>query len=283
MRKQGVNRAVDYQEYPVPAELRRHFACVWRLKDARPRAGVQTIYPDGRCELIALLATRSRLWDAVIGWHDQAETLFAAQRVTAVQFEANGPIDDIGIRVQPAASAILAPSLAPLRDRVVDLAGIDAGASRALKAAARDFVGGRSEALWKFLGGLAANHSIDEKIEASVTRIESSDGATRIDTLARAAGWSVRTLQTRFLARVGLTPKEFARLLRLQATLRALDGDSPLAELASDAGFSDQAHATREVKRVTGLSLSRLREALQRDRDASTAIEIAAAFVRGHS
>jgi AraC-like DNA-binding protein len=274
---------VDYQEYPVPAELRRHFACVWRLKDAQPRGGIQTIYPDGRCELIALLDTRSRLWDAVIGWHDQAETLFAAQRVTAVQFEARGPLDDVGVRVQPAASALLAPSLAPLRDRVVDLAGLDPGVSRELAAAARAFTAGHPEALWKLLGRLAANHAIDEKIEASVTRIVASDGATRVDTLARAAGWSLRTLQTRFLAQVGLTPKEFARLLRLQATLRALDGNSPLAELASDAGFSDQAHATREVKRVTGLPLSRLREALQRDRDASTAIEIAAAFVRGHS
>jgi AraC-like DNA-binding protein len=276
-------RGVDYQEYPVPAELRDHFACVWRLKDARPRAGIQTIYPDGRCELIALLATRSRLWDAVIGWHDQAETLFAAQRITAVQFEASGPIDDIGIRVQPAASAIVAPRLAPLRDRVVDLAGIDAGVSRELLVAARSFVAGNPEALWTLLRRLAATHALDEKIGASVARIEASGGATRIDTLARAAGWSVRTLQTRFLARVGLTPKEFARLLRLQATLRALDGDSPLADLASDAGFSDQAHATREVKRVTGLSPARLREALQQDRDASKAIEIAAAFVRGHS
>jgi AraC-like DNA-binding protein len=276
-------RGVDYQEYPVPAELRRHFACVWRLKDAKPREGVQTIYPDGRCELIALLATRSRLWDAVIGWHDQAETLFAAQRITAVQFEASGPIDDVGIRVQPAASAMLAPKLAPLRDRVVDLAGLDARVSRDLLAAARKFVAGDPEALWALLRRLAAGHALDEKIEASVTRIEASGGATRIDTLARAAGWSVRTLQTRFLAKVGLTPKEFARLLRLQATLRALDGDSPLADLASDAGFADQAHATREVKRVTGLSLSRLRDALQKDRDASKAIEIAAAFVRGHS
>lgn len=276
-------RDVDYQEHPVPEDLRRHFACVWRLVDTQPRNGIQTIYPDGRCELIALLATRSRLWDAVIGWHDQTETLFAAQRISAVQFEASGPIDDVGIRVQPAASAILAPKLAPLRDRVVDLAGLDAGVSRDLLKAARNFVAGKPEALWTLLRRLAAAHALDEKIEASVARIEASGGATRIDTLARAAGWSVRTLQTRFLARVGLTPKEFARLLRLQATLRALDGSSPLAELASDAGFSDQAHATREVKRVTGLSLSRLREALQKDRDASKAIEIAAAFVRGHS
>jgi AraC-like DNA-binding protein len=274
---------VDYQEHPVPPELRRHFACVWRLKDAHPRDGIQTIYPDGRCELIALLATRSQLWDVVAGWHEQAETLFAAQRITAVQFEARGPIDDLGVRLQPAASAILTAPLAPLRDRVVDLAGIDADLSQAFGRAARNFAAGEPEGLWALLRQLAAKLALDERIEASVARIEASEGAVRIDSLARAAGGSVRTLQTRFLAQVGLTPKEFARVLRLQATLRALDGSSTLAELASGAGFADQAHATREVKRVTGLSLARLREALQRDRDARSAIEIAAAFVRGHS
>lgn len=283
MRRLRKCHRVDYQEYPAPSALSRHVACVWRLTDPAPRPGIQTIYPDGRCELIALLGTRSRIWDAVMGWHEQAVTLYAAQRVTAVQFEATGAIDDIGIRLQPAASALITRKLQPLRDRVVDLASLDAPVSGSLLDAARAVAQGDFEPLWRLLGRLAAAFPIDPKIEESVKRIEASGGGVRIDTLARAAGWSVRTLQTRFLATVGLSPKEFARVLRLQATLRALGGDSPLADLACDAGFADQAHATRELKRVTGLTPARLREALRRDRESSTAIEIAAAFVRGSS
>lgn len=274
---------MDYQEFPVPPRLSRHVACVWRLTDPAPRAGIQTIYPDGRCELIALLGTRSRLWDAVIGWHVQATTLYAAQRVTAVQFEALGAIDDVGIRLQPAASALVTRELGPLRDRVVDLAGIDAGVSDSLAGAARDFASGDPRPMWNFLGALADAFPIDARIEEAVKRLDASGGGGRIDTLAKAAGWSLRTLQTRFLASVGLSPKEFARVLRLQSTLRALGGDSPLAELATDAGFADQAHATRELKRITGLTPTRLREALRQDRESSAAIEIAAAFVRGRS
>ncbi len=274
---------MDYQEYPAPASLSRHVACVWRLTDPAPRAGIQTIYPDGRCELIAHLATRSRIWDAVRGWHEQSPTLYAAQRVTAVQLEATGALDDFGVRLQPAASAIIARELEPLRDRVVDLASLDPPVSVSLIDSARAFARGDPAPLWQLLERLAAAFPIDAKIEESVARIECSGGGARIASLARAAGWSVRTLQTRFLAAVGLTPKEFARVLRLQATLRALGGDSPLADLACDAGFADQAHATRELKRVTGLTPARLREELRRDQGSSTAIEIAAAFVRGHS
>jgi AraC-like DNA-binding protein len=273
---------VEYQEFPVPAKLRRHIQCVWRLVDENPR-GVQTIYPDGRCELIAQLGGQSRLWDAVDGWHLQAQTLFAAQRVTAVRFEPLGRLDDIGVRLQPAASNLVTRKLASMRDRVVDLAGLDSRLSRSLDAAARTFIAGKPQPLWRLLSRLCDAHRIDARIESAVARVIESDGQARIDTIARAASLGVRSLQTRFLAEVGLSPKEFARLLRLQATLRALDGDSALADVATDKGFSDQAHATREVKRLTGFSLARLRDELHRDRDGDAAIRIAAAFVRGAS
>jgi AraC-like DNA-binding protein len=273
---------VEYQEFPVPENLRRHIQCVWRLVDENPR-GVQTIYPDGRCELIAQLGGQSRLWDAIDGWHLQAQTLFAAQRVTAVRFEPIGRLDDIGVRLQPAASNLLNRDLASMRDRVVDLAGLDRGVSRSLATAARAFVAGRPGTLWRLLSRLCDAHRVDARIESAVARVIQSDGQARIDTIARAAGLSLRSLQSRFLSEVGLGPKEFARLLRLQATLRALDGHAALAEVATDTGFADQAHATREIKRLTGFSLARLRGELHRDRDSEAAIRIAAAFVRGSS
>ncbi|MEJ0086275.1 MAG: helix-turn-helix domain-containing protein [Pseudomonadota bacterium] len=273
---------MDYREHPVPDHLRRHIACVWRLSDANPRAGVNTIYPDGRCELIAQLAGRSRLWDAIDGWHEQAPTLFAAQRVTAVQFEPIGVLDDLGVRLQPAASTLVTRDLAPLRDRVVDLASLDAGVSVALASAAREFAAGKPEALWALLSRLCSANALDAKVERAAARLDAG-GQTKIEAIAAAASLSVRSLQMRFLASVGLTPKEFAGVQRLQATLRALDGQTPLVELATDSGFSDQAHATREVKRLTGFTLARLRDELRRDRDGEAAIEIAAAFVRGYA
>jgi methylphosphotriester-DNA--protein-cysteine methyltransferase len=273
---------MHYSEHPVPENLASHIACVWRLVDANPRPGVNTIYPDGRCELITQLGGRSRLWDAVDGWHVQATTLFAAQRVTAVQFEPCGVLDDVGVRLQPAASTLVTRDLAPLRDRVVDLTTIDAATSAALAPAAREFAAGRPEQLWELLSLLCSASTLDTKVERAVAQLDAEGGQTKIETLAKAAALSVRSLQVRFLAGVGLTPKEFAGIQRLQATLRALDGEAPLADLATDSGFSDQAHATREIKRVTGLTLSRLRDELRRDRDGEAAIEIAAAFVRGH-
>jgi AraC-like DNA-binding protein len=275
---------MDYREWPAPADLQRHVQCVWRLSDVAPAPGVQTIYPDGRCELIVHFGKPPHCRDET-GWHEQAPNLFAAQRATAVQLRSSGVVDCLGVRLQPAASALIAGRSLPQHgDRIVDLEGLDATFSRMLRRTARRFAAGDAAPLWHLLETRCRDSAIDTRIEATVLHIESRGGQVRIDSLPRAAGLSVRGFQTRFRSVVGLTPKEFVRIVRLQATLRALDADdASLAELATDAGFSDQAHATREVQRITGLTPARLRTELRRARNGDVAVRLAAAFVRGHS
>jgi AraC-like DNA-binding protein len=189
----------------------------------------------------------------------------------------------IGVRLLPAAGAAVIPGAAKLRDRIVDLALLDARLSREFAAAARDFAAGSAAALWKLLSRHAVR-GVDVRIATAVARIEAAAGHVRIDALARSAALSPRGFQQKFRAAVGLTPKEFARLTRLQATLRALDaGESSIAAVASDAGFADQAHVTRELRRATGLTPAKLRAELRRDREGDAAVRLAAAFVRGTS
>jgi AraC-like DNA-binding protein len=278
-------RAMDYREYPPPPGLAGHVECAWRLRQARPTGTPQTIYPDGRCELIVHLAAPPRCWDAVRGWHPQARTLFAAQRVVAVRLEATGPLDCVGVRLRPAVSnGWLRGAGLRHRDQVVDLATLDAVFSRALARAARGLAREAPASLWKLLAMHAATVPIDTRVTTAIERLERDAGRSRIDALARAAALSMRGFQVRFRAAVGLTPKEFARLTRLQVTLRALDAsDARLSDLASDGGFADQAHATRELRRVTGLTPARLRAELRRDRDGDAAVRMAAAFVRGYA
>jgi AraC-like DNA-binding protein len=275
---------MEYREWPAPDPLRRHVQCAWRLTDAAPAAGVKTIYPDGRCELIVHLGTPPASRSAA-GWQKQAPDLFAAQRVVAVQLRSAGALDCVGVRLQPAASSLVAGrKLAVLCDEIVDLASLDPAFTRALRAAVQRLITGDEAALWSLLARRCAESSLDTRIESALQRLEASDGKARIESLPRAAALSMRGFQTRFRAQVGLAPKEFARVLRLQATLRALDrDDAPIAELAADAGFSDQAHATREVQRVTGLTPARLRVELRKDRAGDAAVRLAAAFVRGSS
>jgi AraC-like DNA-binding protein len=284
MRTLDANAPMDYQEYAVPQALSGHVAAVWHLRDPQVTQEIQTIYPDGCCELIAHLATRPECQE-MQGWRVQSATLFAGQRLGAVRLRRAGPLDCVGVRLRPEASAALGTQLLRrTRERIVDLAGIDAALSRKLRQAARAFAAGDASRLWKLLSRTIASHVVDVAAALAVQRIAQSGGQMRIAAVAHAAGLGPRSLQARFRRAVGLTPKEFSRLVRLQATLRSLDeGDGRLSELAAERGFSDQAHAARELRRVTGLAPSRLRVALRADRHGDTAIRLAAAFVRGQA
>jgi AraC-like DNA-binding protein len=63
-----------------------------------------------------------------------------------------------------------------------------------------------------------------------------------------------------FRQQFGLTPAGFRCAARAQHAVRAVAGSqAPLAEIALDAGFADQAHMGNAVRRLTGLSPTALR------------------------
>jgi AraC-like DNA-binding protein len=281
MRTLDGNAPMQYQEFPVPSHLRSHVAALWHLRDPAPASASQTIYPDGRCELIVHLGVPPRGWDLKRQWHDQAVTLFAAQHLTPVRLMAAGPLDCVGLRLTPEASSLLGPHTR-VRDKILDLAQVDAALSRSLRRVIRSFAAGNAAPLWRLVERRISRQPIDPDVARAVGLIQQSHGLRRIDGVAREVGLGMRSLQSRFRRCVSLTPKEFARVCRLRALLRALDTtDTGVAELAADRGFSDQAHATRELRRVTGLAPARLRSALRADRDGDAAVRLAAAFVRG--
>jgi AraC-like DNA-binding protein len=277
---------VEYREFEVPARLRRHVRCVWRLRDPAPVPQLQVIYPDGCCELILHLDTPMQAHDGVHGWQRQPACLFAAQQRSAIRLKAGPTLACLGVRLQPAASAAVAgPRLVALRDSIVDMAGIDGALARSLASALARFDRDPGDpALWKLLDSTLAICAIDPRIEAAVDRLQSERGQVRIGALAGLSGMGSRSFQIRFLEQVGLSAKEFARVVRLQATIRQLDhGAGSLADVAADSGFADQAHATRELRQLTGLTPARLLSALRFERESEATVRLAAAFVRGHA
>ncbi len=87
----------------------------------------------------------------------------------------------------------------------------------------------------------------------------------QLSDLAEAAGLHPTHLARTFRRKTGLSIGRFRRaylMLQLCMTLRF--GQQPLAEIATEYGFADQAHMTRAFKRHAGLSPGRYRRAFQR-------------------
>jgi AraC-like DNA-binding protein len=90
------------------------------------------------------------------------------------------------------------------------------------------------------------------------------DPGLDLKSLAKELGYSQKHVITLFKEHVGVTPKQFARLVRfdrLAQYLRA-GGRAPWAELAQRFGWFDQAHLAGDVRRFLGVTPSSARELL---------------------
>ena len=87
----------------------------------------------------------------------------------------------------------------------------------------------------------------------------SPDGPPRIESVARAARCSARTLQRR-LREAGLTFSGLLEEVRLEIAARMLeDSKKKVRDIALDLGYSDQANFTRAFRRWAGVTPSAYR------------------------
>jgi len=81
------------------------------------------------------------------------------------------------------------------------------------------------------------------------------DGVASLAGWAAASGVARETLSREFTAAFGISARQFRAELKARAAwLRVVRTRDPLADIASAGGFADQAHMTRHVCRLTGLS-----------------------------
>lgn len=105
-------------------------------------------------------------------------------------------------------------------------------------------------ALTQLEGVLAAHLRLEHKDETVLAATGAiRRGSPAAVTLAR-LGVDRRTFVPRFREMVGTTPKHFERICRFNRAIRAIrQADAaPLATIAADHGYADQAHLSREVK-----------------------------------
>jgi AraC-like DNA-binding protein len=172
-----------------------------------------------------------------------------ASRASVIEFEQGHAHISVAFALG-GASAFFTPPLAMACDEMVPLAllwGPD-GANlreRLLTAGSPDdMLGVMEDALLKRLAGPL----IPDPAMVAATRALS--GAASVAEVADGLGLLPRTLRRRFTAQVGLTPKRFARVQRMQRVVRSLDHRGPVdwAAVAAEHGYCDQPHLAGEFR-----------------------------------
>ncbi|HWA72659.1 MAG TPA: helix-turn-helix transcriptional regulator [Polyangiaceae bacterium] len=165
-----------------------------------------------------------------------------------------------GVRFLPGVAALLIDAHAgELTDASVELAPLLCAEWRTLpeRVASLPDDSARVHTLERFLAAANNRRRVsDARLTFAVNELRRSAGARRVRELAREVGVSERQLERLFDERVGVRPKLFARVMRMQhaVTLLRKRALPTQAALAIEAGYSDEPHLLRDFRELTAVT-----------------------------
>ncbi|ULH17480.1 helix-turn-helix domain-containing protein (plasmid) [Deinococcus sp. KNUC1210] len=267
---------------PSPA-LRPLVQAYYLLDDDRPQAEQYVFLPE---QLAHLTFSSSRTWSLGAGGLLTPVPHAALEGLVTVpaHLYLEGPLRTLRAELYPwAARQLFGWSYpdAPL-DLLAGAAGRQAaGAAQAISAALRARDDETALGLLEdWLLALATGHqragqagrgwTAGVGVQAAV-QLYHSGGLGRMADLADELEVSARTLERQFMEDVGIGAKMLARLIRFETAHNALthDPQTPLAALAFDLGFFDQAHLTREFRTLGGVTPGRFTQQIRARHSAS--------------
>ena len=181
-------------------------------------------------------------------------------KTRALLVASDGPRHNVALRLRPgAAERLFGVSAVELTDRAVsldDLAGAPAREWRERVSEASDSQA-RHAAVARGFGSWAARaarepDTDDALLCAAVGCVRRTRGALSIAALGESLGVGARRLERLFQARVGVTPKAFARIARFFAAYESLRTGRDLLDVALAHGYFDQAHLNRDFRELAG-------------------------------
>lgn len=94
----------------------------------------------------------------------------------------------------------------------------------------------------------------NDRIQQAISLILKHGGQLKVKELLEQLFITERTLERDFMSQVGLTPKQFARIIQFQSSLNQLTQTkfNKMTEVGVDSGFADQSHFIRTFKKYTG-------------------------------
>ena len=234
----------------VGAFVERYWVVTWDLTGQEPHA--QELLPNPCVNLVIDRDEGSRAYGVQEGRY--VRVLAGTGRVLGVKFRPGGFYPFLGRSVSSlrgrsnAMEAVFGADSRWLEKRI-----LSAESDRAMVDIAEEFFRSRLP---------AADGNVDW-VNQIIDRIVTDRAITKVRDLEVAVGTSARTIQRLFERYVGTGPKQVIAYYRLQEAVAQMEADPycNLAELASELGYTDQAHFGRTFKSLVGTTPAAYRRA----------------------
>lgn len=198
-------------------------------------------------------------WVGRPGSRIRLRAVVAGLHLNAAELRQEGCTRGVWLTLRPpGAGALLGVPAAALAGHVVDLADVVPAMAELPErlAACRTWPQRRALVERFLLAGLARHGGRADRHDLRAT-LAALSGTTRVREAAHLLGCSRRHLSTVVRTGIGVTPKEYQRLVRFENARGLLvagagAGETDLAAAAAASGFADQAHFTREWRAMAG-------------------------------
>jgi len=228
-----------------------------------PRSGGaerERVLPTGEMHLVFRLSDQPlRVYDSAAdpAGRTLGYAIVGGVRASFYVKDITQPVRSVGAQLHPGASALLfgapAGELAGRHTPLGDLWGASATEARGRLVEAGD-PARQIDLLESLLAArLPRVHALHPAVAHALERFATD---ARVGDVVREAGWSHRWFIALFRRAMGLSPKVYSRLLRFQGAVRraASDQEASWADVALDAGYSDQPHFNREFREFAGVT-----------------------------
>jgi AraC-like DNA-binding protein len=249
-----------YQEFQIVEPLRPFVKVIWSLESEQSYASPMRILPDSCVELVIHFNQPYKTTFSNGKIEIQPQSFVVAQMKNFIDIEPNGKIGMISIRFSAqGAYHFFGMPMKEVANGIVDLKLIWNNLAKEIEERIVDCktTSQRSDIFQGYLlRELKKNGKEDFAMDNCLRLIYSSTGQTRIEDLSYKTGLSNRQLVRKFNNTIGLSPKEFSRIIKFIGSMNYLKAnkETNLSLAANECGYYDQAHFIRDFREYAGLT-----------------------------
>lgn len=252
---------MNYQTYAPHPNLSAIVKFYWTLElPFDPKNQKQKIIPDGCIEMTFNFKDKIKRYTSEEDYILHPNAMIMGQRTKSYFIEPLGDVDTFAICFYPFGfSNFVSQSLDELVDQEKPISELfDAKAAQGLEAKMRkaNDTASRIKIIESFLlYELNKKKTLESLVESTVNTLLATNGRQSIREILNDQNSQRRQLERKFRKQIGISPKQLAKVLRLQAALKMmLNQNSSLSEVAYESEYFDQAHFIRNFKEFIGIS-----------------------------